>query len=96
MNHQLSVDPDTMNELFVTRFVCSDQLADDPYLTAAIHRDVFGDFFYSISSLSLINSVLNALGHPIICAIFDENDRLIKFDIATIDSDGKDNKSNSI
>lgn len=45
----------------------------------------------------MINTILNALGQPIICAIFDENEKLIRFDIANINSNAQsENKGDSV
>lgn len=77
LNHQLATDPDAIHDLLKCRVFCNDQLADDPFITCAIH----GDSIYSISALSMINTIMNIIGEPLIHVVWDNNtNKIIKFD----------------
>jgi len=92
LNKALQDDPVAVNKLFGHRQVCNVELADHRSIQVQLHltgRDIPKSTHlaightgrYSVGVIGFINMVLEELGYPKVCSVYDEENNITKFDL---------------
>lgn len=78
LNELVKKDPFAISQLFKYGVECSPKLLDSKYV---IIREILekDKTKYEISTLGIINSLLNKIGQQRIAAVLDENDNVLSF-----------------
>jgi hypothetical protein len=75
LNEAYSIDPNAISDITKTRVICNDKLKDHPSIQVSVREN------YMVGLLGLLNGIFSNENDGYICAIYDNDNNLLGFDI---------------